>query len=205
MKQLESADLHLSAGFASALDFETNVVVVLDAQGIVRFLNRAWTESARRDCAQGCLPEEVLGRRYLDFVTGDLKPYFAAAFERAGRLGPGLASVWLESECSTPETFRKLTTRISLLRMEGQGKRGVGYIVHNELRALGPMAERHRLVEASADSLRDAEGILRQCSCCRRVRQPKTGRWAMCVSLLTAPAQLTSHGLCELCLGTYYS
>ena len=205
MKRLESAELHLSADFARALDFETDVVVVLDAQGIIRFLNRAWTETAQRDRAQGCFPDEVLGRRYLDFVTGDLKPHLEAAFERARSQGPGLASVWLESECNTPETFRKLTTRISLLRTEGLEKGGVGYVVHNEVRAFGPMAERQHLVEASAESLRDARGLIRQCSCCRRVHQPKTGRWAMCVALLTTPAEQTSHGLCELCVGTYYS
>ncbi len=196
--------LKLSVDFARTLDAEDSVVVVLDQDGIIRFVNHAWTRSAQRDEAPGCLPEAVLGRRYLDFVLGDLNLIVSAAFERAARQGPGLASIWLNSECNTPETYRQLTTRISLLWTAGEDKGSVGYVVHNEVRAIGPMNERHQLIEASAGSWRGAYGLIRQCSCCRRVLHPETRRWAMCVALLETPELQTSHGLCELCLGTYY-
>lgn len=198
-----SDPLQLSGDFTRTLDAEDSVVVVVDQDGIIRFLNNAWTRSALRDAAPGCLPEVVLGRRYLDFVQGELNVKVSAAFERAAKKGPGVTSIWLNSECNTPETYRQLTTRISLVRV-GDDHLNAVYVVHNEVRAICPMNERHQLVEAAATSWRGAHGFIRQCSCCRRVCHPQTGRWAMCVALMEKPDHQTSHGLCELCIGTYY-
>jgi hypothetical protein len=112
--------------------------------------------------------------------------------------------VWLHSECNTPELFRLLTTRISALWTEAED-RLIGYLLHSDLRVMGSLSDRYPLVEPSVDSWRDHNGFIVQCGCCRRVRVPGTTRWVMCLALIERTERDTSHGLCELCLETYYA
>jgi hypothetical protein len=194
-----------SLPFCAALDREVSVAVVLDGEGIICYLNRAWSVSAERDGAPpACRAELLLGRRYLDFVSGELRPHLAQGFERAARLGPGVRSVWLHGECNTPHLFRRLLTRISSLWQPGEDT-PAGYLVHNGVLSAGPLSERYTLVERPVDAWRDGSGMIVLCGCCRRVRDPASSDWAMSVELLERHVDGTSHGLCELCLDTYYA
>lgn len=192
----------LTDSFRAALDGEPSVVALLDAAGLVRYLNRAWTASAERDRAPAsCRAERVLGRRYLDFIAGELRQHFAAALRRSIALGPGFRSVWMHGECNTPELSRLLTTRISTLWRERDVD---GHLIHNEVDVLGPLEARYRPTDLPVDRLRDEHGLVVQCGCCRRVQLPASDRWVMHLDLLASPAPGTSHGLCGLCLETYY-
>ena len=189
--------------FYAALDREPGIVLVLDAVGIIRFLNRAWSVSLKRDHApKSCDPGEVLGRPYLDFVAGDLKVKMKQAFERAFALDP-TDSVWVHGECNTAKLYRKLSTRITALEDPATRLRD-GFLVHSDLRIAGPLSDRYEPVELDVDAWRDTNGLIVQCGCCRRVREPGTGRWAMGLELIERPVDGTSHGLCDLCLETFY-
>lgn len=193
-----------SLPLSRALDQETNNVLLLDGGKVICFLNRAWTESAEREHLPAtCRAEALLGRRFLDFVAGGLKPYLAQAFERAATMGPGIHSVWLHGECNTPQLFRRLTTRISPIWDPRQAE-PTAYLIHNDVRRVGALSDRYVLAEIPIDTWVQNDGLIVQCGCCRRVRNPKTSEWAMSIELLEHPVEHTSHGLCELCLETYY-
>lgn len=189
----------------AALDQEAHVVMLVENDGTISFLNREWTLSAHRDSAPGgCDPKAVLGRPYLDFVAGAIRPHVAEAFNRAAALSPGFDSVWLHGECNTSTLRRLLTTRISPLWEQGGEGNAAGLLVHHQLRVVGALDAHYALVEHAIDALRDDRQLIVQCGCCRRVREPQSGRWSMCVALLQVSAKDTSHGLCELCVETYY-
>lgn len=195
--------MHLSTAFCEALDREANLVVLLDATGVIRHLNRAWDESFARDQAPvACRKEAVIGRAFLDFVVGDLKPLIARDLERAALLSNG-RSVFLTGECNTPLLHRSLSTRIAPLWLAGESER-VGLMIQSEMVVRGALENRHRAVARVVESWRDDNGCIVQCGSCRRVRDPSTRTWSMCLELMRNPAEFTSHGICELCLETYY-
>jgi hypothetical protein len=194
--------MELSANFREALDREPGIVAVLEADGTIGYLNWAWDETARRDhLPAACLSDAVLGQRYLDFVVGELKPHVARAFEQAAHHEAKNRSVFMHGECNTPTYYRKLTTRISALWTRGLAS---GYLVQNDVLNAGQLSAQYPLVEHPLEAWRDADGIIVQCACCRRVRSQKTALWEMSVALLVHSAERTSHGLCELCLESYY-
>lgn len=193
--------MEVSPRFAELVAKEPSIVVLLDRLGTITRLNPAWDVGAEGHV--GCEAKAVIGRRYLDFVAGKLNPIVTRAFAQAAALGPGLGSVWLHGECSTPDWFRLITTRITGL-WSADPAAPSGYLVHHELRLEGTLAERFLLVERPTDAWRHANGLVVQCGCCRRVREPGTGRWEMSVALLERQADGTSHGLCDLCVESYY-
>ncbi len=196
--------MQLSPDFRRELEDDSNAIAVLDDSGRIVFLNQAWEDHAVRDRAPLCRREALIGRTYIDFVLGELKENFADALVRARALGPELLSVWIQAECNTPEVCRELTTRISYLQVASQSGSRSCYMVHNELRIVCALADRYAVTETPVDELRDPAGLIVQCSCCRRVRDPHTRAWVMCVALLKRSDPLTSHGLCKLCMETYY-
>jgi hypothetical protein len=193
-----------SAAFCEALDREPGVVMLLDGEGTVVFVNQAWSEVATKEAVlDSCPPtEKVLGRRFLDFVAGTLNAHLAAAFERAKQAG-AFRSVWVYSECNTPSLYRTLATRISALFSAGE-KSPTGYLVHNQAVPVGTLRSRYELFQKPADVWRDVHGIILQCSCCRRVKHPETAEWQMNPELVKQSDPLTSHGLCELCMDVFY-
>jgi len=201
----EAASMELSANFREALDRESGIVAVLDHDGTIGYLNGAWDETAKRDLVPAsCLSGAVLGRRYLDFCVGELKPHLARAFEQSALTEARNHSVFVHGECNTPTHYRKLTTRISALWTKGR-KTSSGYIVQNEVVIAGQLSAQYPLVEHPLEAWRDAHGIIVQCACCRRVRSQKTALWEMSVPLLVHSAERTSHGLCDLCIESYYA
>lgn len=181
------------------------MVMVLGLDGTIGFLNREWTLCSVRDGdPPGCRAEAVLGRSYLDFVVGPLRAKVAEAFERAAALPSEFGAIWLHGECNSVRECRILTTRISMLRSNGTEGDSTGFLVLHSLRVVGALSDFYALVQPDLEAWRGERGLILQCGCCRRVREPATAQWSMCVQLLEHSAEGTSHGLCELCLETYY-
>ena len=196
--------MRLPIAFREALDRDPGLVLLIDSIGVIRHVNHAWDQSAARDQLPiECRGGAVVGRVFLDFVLGELKPYVARAFERAAGLSNG-RSCFLLGECNTPALFRTLTTRIAPLWVPGEPNR-TGFMVHSDVVVQGALEDRHRVVTRAAESWRDPNGCIVQCGSCRRVRDPITREWAMCLELLDPTAEGISHGICDLCLETYYA
>ncbi len=196
--------MKLEPALIEAMDADSGVVVLLSLELVILRLNRQWDIQAARDGASaGIAPEQMLGRQYLDFVVGPQREQLEQAFREAAALPRWTDSIWLHGECNTPMLRRLLTTRISPL-WTGEVRPLRGYLVHHELRVTGALGSHYPLTVVNPDDLREPDGRLVQCSCCRRVREPHSGRWVMSVALLERSDPRTSHGLCALCLETYY-
>ena len=176
--------------------------MVLDREGVIRFTNAAWEVHARRDGAPDMSPRSVIGKPYLDFILGALRSHVRRCL-RVVTERSDLRGVDLHSECNTPDTLRLLSTHFAPLRSPDGGLAGV--VVRHSLRVAGPLADHYVIAEAPPESFRDDQGIITQCGCCRRVRDPADGSWKMSLTLLEKPRPDLSHGLCESCLELYYS
>lgn len=192
--------MNLSAPLRQALEEDPGVTLVLELDHSIAFTNRQWAISAGLD---GC-QSNTLGHCYLDFVAGELKARVAEALEQAGAMSSGFESTFLHSECNTDVLRRKLTSRFAALRKDGSEGEAFGLLVQHTLRVVGPLREAYTLVEAPIDSFRDSKQVITQCGCCRRVRDPETGGWVMCLALIRHPDKGITHGLCKACLETYY-
>lgn len=119
-------------------------------------------------------------------------------------MSAGFESTFLHSECNTDVLRRKLTSRFAALRKDGSEGEAIGLLVQHSLRVVGLLSEAYTLVEAPIDSFRGLNQIITQCGCCRRVRDPETDSWVMCLELIKHPHKDLSHGVCKACLETYY-
>jgi hypothetical protein len=193
--------MDIPAPLIQSLDSESGVSLVLDAQGIIRFLNSAWTTHAQIDDADWLTPEFVLHKSYLSFVDGPLREVIAEIISRAlQRQGPPLL---LEGECNTPEFFRLLTSTFSAIADEKGAV--VACVVRHSVRVGGPLGDRYVLSERPPEAFRNpSTGFIIQCSYCRRLRDPQTGSWEMSSEAVRRTPEMTSHGLCDPCGETYF-
>jgi hypothetical protein len=77
-------------------------------------------------------------------------------------------------------------------------------ITHTPVRER-PIDEVYAVVERGAEELRDAEGRIFQCACCRRVRDPgERDRWDLVPVLVARPPEGAVQGLCGLCRELHY-
>lgn len=184
-----------------SLDQEPDLCVVLDGEGCIQFVNTAWRAESERMRSPAVDAERVLGLRYVDGVAGEIRHRIQQCLDEvlAGRASYG---VTLHSECNTASQLRHLSSYFSPLRDPQEQIAGV--IVRHQIRVEGALGDRYEVVEAAPDELRDARGLLTQCSCCRRVRDGRDGKWRVVVALMERPVPNTSHGYCETCLSTYY-
>lgn len=194
--------MRIPTQLVEALNLEEDVAVIVDAEGVIRFVNDAWASHAASDGAAVLTADVVLGRPYLSFIQGPLRAELARCLEGAvaDRHRTGIT---LHSECNTPSTFRRLSTHFSAVRTpEGEL---LGVVIRQSLRAEGPLSERHEIADRAPETYRNDSGLIVQCSCCRRVREPDTDRWTLCLPLLNAAGISMSHGLCASCLEVYFS
>ncbi len=187
-----------------AIDAEPAVAFVLDRSLAIVHVNPAWTDVAARDGVQVLEPPALIGRHYLDFVVGPVRRYLEEKFHQALLPSTGSRGLTLTSECNTPTLVRKLTTHVLPIRSSEQEDSTQRLILIQSLRVVGPLAERREMTEENPDLWRDRNGILLQCSCCRRAQDRRSGVWRTNSALITRGADRTSHGLCELCLEAYY-
>ncbi len=180
--------------------------VALDADGIIRYVNPAWSRHAdEANAPESCRLEAVLHRRYLDFVVGALRPSLEVAIANLLRGGgPSRPEMFIHSECNTPQWFRRLTTHLTQIGPAAGTASAQGLLLRHFLRVEGPLERRYELTDSPAEELQDANGVLTQCSCCRRVKVPGTEQWKMSLALFEPSPRMTSHGLCRSCLEAYY-
>lgn len=174
-----------------ALRQEEGVVVALDGDDRIAWVNDAWARFAAENGGETVLARYGLGTRYIDGIRGPLADYFARAFASVRTSG----EPWeIEYECSSPAIFR-------LHRMRVLPSVEAGLLVEHNVVESRP---HDRAAEIPRESdYRDDHGLLVQCSNCRRVRRVGDGwRWIP-AWVATTPAPPVSHGLCATCEGLY--
>ncbi len=182
---------------AAVLDRDPCTIYVVDADLRIRFVNKAWAAFAREHGAPWAGRAGGawdVGSSVLDAVPPVLKPFYEELFARA-RIAR--APVEHTYECSTPT--HRVHYRMRILPCGQTGLLVTHSVARDEVHP-GPDCEP---LEAR---YRAANGMILQCSHCRRVRRvgstPPTWDWVPAY-VEQVPAS-SSHGLCEVCLDYYY-
>lgn len=179
---------------------------VLDAEGTIRRVNSAWDREALK--AGGPLGRAVTGTRLLDHITGDdARAWHDELLERLLHLnGNGRRRPVVHvCACNTPDRFRVFSTRFAPLALPGAA--GVsGLLVTTTLIEEAPVGERYHIAVFDERRFLQPDGLLLQCSGCRRVNvvgsSPRS--WEFVPELLWRPPDNVSHSICGLCWEVYY-
>ena len=190
----------LPGALIEALDDDPALALLLDEQGVIVHLNRAWEEQARSlPHPERVNRDRLLGTKWVDGVRGPERAIYERLFASALALEPhpGL-SVQQYAECNLASRVRVMRTCLAPMRAEG-GPRFI--VVVYELLDRGPT----RAIEGRLQDYVNEHGFLTQCGCCRRARRPNTETWDFVPDLFDLPGVDVSHGLCRTCLETYYA
>ncbi len=163
----------------------------------ITYCNPAWDRFAEvNGGGPEVLARNVVSKYLLDFVSGDLKGYYADLFARARQLGQPVGH---DYECSGARVFRLYRMQIYPLEP------GQGFVVVNSLRVERP---HDRTAHEPDDAIyKDRAGLMHMCANCRRTRREANGErevWDWVPAHLDRRLSNVSHGVCPMCLEYYY-
>jgi hypothetical protein len=174
------------------LDRDEGIVVALDRDGTIVWHNSTWQRFALENDGPDVPARFGVGARYLDGISGPLRAFYESVFEGVIATQEPFEQ---DYECSSPDEFRLHHLRI--LPIEDHG-----LLIEHSTRALHPHGEGPS--PSSDEAYRDDQGMLLQCSNCRRVHRVGDG-WHWIRDWVKIPPPSTSHGLCAACAGHYFA
>ena len=184
-----------------ALEAERWPACALDGEGQIVYVNTAWDRVA--GAANGPLAADVLGTRWIEHISGrELRAWYEDLLARVLATGAGESH---RCDCNTPDRYRLFNSRFEPLRRRGLPLTA-GVLVLASMIEEAPIGERYKLGIPDVLRYLSAEGLLVQCSGCRRVRVAG-GRphvWELVPEFMTTPRPRVSHGICRLCRELYY-
>ncbi len=177
---------------------------LLDASGQFLFVNEAWGGRAPEAAGDGPGPG-VVGTSWLDgFPSDEVRRLHAEFLFHALRPAAGTRprpEVHIV-ERNTPTSAVLVAMRMEPVVLDG-GPVAVA-ITHTAVRER-PIDEVYPVVDRPAEELRDEAGVVTQCACCRRVRDPhEADRWDLVPSLVVRPPEGSAQALCALCRELHY-
>ena len=178
------------------LDHDSATIYGLWPDLTLAYVNLKWFEFARLNGGEPGVTEVwAPGRCVLDAIAASLRPFFTRGFQRSLDESKPWEHLY---ECSSADEFREFHMTTFPL---GQAE---GLLVVNSLRR----ATAHTRVPCAAleELYLNEDGIVTQCSHCRRVRRVQEKQvWDWVPQWVSAPLANLSHGLCEPCFGFHYS
>ncbi len=179
-----------------SIEDSPNVIYAIWPDGRLAYTNRAFREFAEVNGAASLLSTWGVGRNVFDAMSGQVAEFYRehwAAVLASGE--PGQHTY----ECSSREEFR-------LFHMTSHplpGGLGLVLVVNS----LAHVRAHDRVARQAIEvRYRDADGLILQCANCRRVRDTESqGAWHWIPDWVSKPPDLTSHGICSICIGVYYS
>jgi hypothetical protein len=176
-----------------AVDHDPATIYLVTPELQIAYVNAAWSTFAAANDARWASGEWGVGARIMDSIPEVLQPFYEDLYRTA------LAKrevVEHDYECSSASVFRVF--RMRLMPCDS----GAILVVNSPLREAP-----HAVLPGSAlEALyRDEDGLIRQCSHCRRLRrtsQPPSWEWVP--EHVARPAPRVSHVLCHVCTRYYY-
>lgn len=176
---------------AASLEHDPASIAVIGSDGVILWVNSAWDAFARDNGAPAASSDYCVGTRYLDAISGTLRPWFEQRLREC--LDSGVPFD-LEYECSSADVFRAFYLRALPV--------GSLVLLTHSLRHARPHT---REPKPPIESLyRAPNGLLLQCSNCRRYRQVDGGSWDWVPTWVEHEPPRVSHGICAVCTGFYY-
>ena len=163
----------------------------------ITFCNSAWDRFALENSGPAeVLARNVIGKHLLNFISGNLKAYYAQLFPYIRALGRRGEQSY---ECSSSSVFRRFQMQIFPLAQ------GHGFVICNSLRVEGPhSADTH---EPTEPIYRDSHGLIHMCANCRRTRRADASDgeiWDWVPDFVDSGVRNISHGICPMCVEYYY-
>ncbi len=188
----QSAPKLLAGIDVERLAVDPSIIVALDRDADIVWVNDAWLRFARENRGESILERFGPGASYLSAIEPKLRGFFQTAFENVLMTGEPFE---LDYECSSADTFRLFHMLVVPI-----GRAGL-LIVHSRL------VERpqHRWAEPENDPVyRQPNGIIVQCANCRRVRRADRTGWDWVPAYVDEVPNRTSHGICSFCRAYYW-
>lgn len=176
-------------------------VFAVDHEGRLVFLNPGWDRFARENGGHPQMAEAWgIGADYFSAISMPLRGFYRNLLERAPVRGETLTPRSHVYECSTASLFRQFHMQVYAL------PRNRGWLILNSLILERPHDRAsHPVHPPDSERYRDAQGMIRQCSHCRRIHDPSdAARWNWVPAWVQRAPANTSHGLCPVCDRYYY-
>lgn len=179
------------------LDAHAGAIYGVDRELRLACMNTAWFQFAAANSGEPRISTEwPIGRSILDCIPPAQRAFYASSY----RASLDAEKPWMhEYECSSPSVYRRyhqiayaLDDRAGLLIVNSP----VVECAHDAGKLPAPTDHARYL---------DDDGLITQCSHCRRVRQASEGdRWDWIPAWATTFPRYTSHGLCTPCYRFHY-
>jgi hypothetical protein len=187
----------LPAAFAAQFDAarlytDPATLVAIDHEGTILWLNSAWHAHAEAQASAQLIARFGVGTCYFDGISGELRDYYATRFKETLERKRVFEQLY---DCSTPEQQR-------IMRLRALPVAAGGLMLEHSLAFQHPCAHPF-LLPVDSRYLRE-DGLILQCSHCRRVRSVNEPAWEWVEAWVREPPAHTSHGLCEMCAAFYW-
>jgi hypothetical protein len=179
------------------LEEELSPACLVGLDGCIVYCNPAWDAFARENGGDpGALGRSVRGMAWRSFINGE---DIAAAVSRFMEYALRGYSTSFLSECNSAEVGRVIMNRFEPVRSQ-PGGRTVGVAAVYSLVRSCPIGELHQPHAPRRELYRDAEGRVRMCAFCRRVRRGSDdGRWDFVPQFLDDPGLPLTQAHCNTC------
>ncbi|MFW5968000.1 MAG: hypothetical protein ACOCV2_10805 [Persicimonas sp.] len=188
---------HFRAEELDEFDQEESVIYGLDGELRLSLLNDDWYRTARSaPGGEALLQKFDLGSSYVDALAEPLREFFTSHLEQSIASGKTWAFDYL---CPTPSLRRVF--RMQVLPIAGRA----GCVITNACVVEEPAPTGKTPPTDLQDTYRDNNGLITQCSHCRRVRRPaRAGCWDWLPSMVAHMPPRVSHGICPSCYVYFY-
>jgi hypothetical protein len=174
------------------LERDSSSVVIIDPGGTILWTNEAWTRFARDNGGESVPERFGPGRSYFAGISGPIREFFESAFKSALLTKTVFEH---EYECSSADEYRLMHLRVLPVSAGA-------LLLQHSIVAEHPQ-DRATFAEQEA-RYRRQDGMVVQCSNCRRFRRADSTAWDWVRPWVAAVPPNTSHGICTTCADYYY-